>query len=151
MYNLKKKKYTQDDSKLKSKFWKINHFYLDKIILIIKRKKKKKYRKLKKERLEVPFLAGGVPDLSLDALVFNNESPRLKLNADCGFWVQAELVPSEPSQYLRFSHRRVADQHHLEHVVYLLARIAVPSSTSTARHFRLFLFLSLELLASFSL
>lgn len=65
----------------------------------------------------VPLLSRGVPDLGLDALVVDDEGPRLELDPDCGLGVEGELVPREPRQDLRLPHRRVPDEHHLEHVV----------------------------------
>lgn len=75
-------------------------------------------------RRGLPFLAGGVPDLGLDTLVLDDQGAGLELDADCGLGVQAELVTREPRQYLRLTDRRVPYQHHLEHVVYLLVRVA---------------------------
>lgn len=63
--------------------------------------------------------------------MLNNESSRLKFDTNRGFGIQAKLIPSKTGEYLRFTDGGVADQHHLEHVVDLLARVAVP----TARHF----------------
>jgi len=72
----------------------------------------------------VPFLAGCVPDLGLDALVLDDQGAGLELDADGSFGVQAELVAREPGQYLRLPDRRIPYQHHLEHVVYFLVRVA---------------------------
>lgn len=77
---------------------------------------------LYKRRREVPFLTSSIPDLSLYILVLNRECSSLKLDPNGGFRVETELVTSEPRQDLRFPHGRVSDQHHLEHIVYLLPR-----------------------------
>ena len=53
------------------------------------------------------------------------ESPRLKLDADCGFRIQTELIPSEASEELGFSDGRVADENDLEDIVDLLVESAV--------------------------
>lgn len=81
--------------------------------------------KLREGWIKGPFLAGGVPYLGLDGLVVDDERFGLKLNADGGFGIDAELVLGEASEELRLPHRRVSDQHHLEHVVDLLVVFAV--------------------------
>ena len=68
----------------------------------------------------VPLLAGGVPDLGLDAPVIDDEGAGLELDPDGGLGVEAELVAGEAGQDLRLADRRVADEHHLEDVVHLL-------------------------------
>ncbi|RLN32951.1 hypothetical protein C2845_PM03G03950 [Panicum miliaceum] len=74
--------------------------------------------------VHVPLLAGGVPDLRLDALAVEREGARLELHPDGGLGVERELVPREARQQLRLPHRRVPHHHHLEHVVDL--RLALP-------------------------
>lgn len=69
--------------------------------------------------VHVPLLAGGIPDLRLDALAVEREGARLELHPDGGLGVERELVAREPRQQLRLPHRRVADHHDLEHVVLL--------------------------------
>ena len=69
----------------------------------------------------VPLLAGGVPDLGLDAPVVDDEGAGLELDADGGLGVEAELVAGEAGEDLRLAHRRVSDQHHLEDVVHLVS------------------------------
>jgi hypothetical protein len=71
--------------------------------------------------LLVPLLAGGVPDLGLDAPVVDDEGAGLELDADGGLGVEAELVAGEAGEDLRLAHRRVSDQHHLEDVVHLVS------------------------------
>jgi hypothetical protein len=70
----------------------------------------------------VALLAGGVPDLGLDAVARDVDGARLELDADGRLGVQEELVAGEASQQLRLPHRRVADHHDLEHVVLLHLR-----------------------------
>lgn len=79
-----------------------------------------------------PFLASSVPDLSFDRFMLNDESSCLKLDANRRLRVQTELIPREPRENLGFSDGGVADQHHLEHVVYSLTGVAV----TTGRHCR---------------
>lgn len=74
------------------------------------------------ERSE-PFLASSIPDLGLDDLALNGDSPGLKLNPNGGLGVNAELVLSKPGQQLTLPHRRVSDHHHLEHIIYFLRPI----------------------------
>ncbi|BAT09064.1 Os09g0527650, partial [Oryza sativa Japonica Group] len=74
----------------------------------------------------VPFLAGGVPDLGLDALAVEGEGAGLELDADGGLGVEEELVLGEPPQQLRLPHRRVPHHHHLEHVVDLPLLLPLP-------------------------
>ena len=69
----------------------------------------------------VPLLAGGVPDLGLDAPVVDDEGAGLELDADGGLGAEAELIAGEAGEDLRLAHRRVADQHHLEDVVHLVS------------------------------
>lgn len=88
---------------------------------------------VRRGRKESPFLASGVPDLSLDALVLDDKRPGLELDADGGLGVQAELVPREAREYLGLADGGVPDQDHLEDVVDLLAGIPV---ASPARHWR---------------
>lgn len=78
----------------------------------------------------IPFLAGSVPDLSFDGLVLDNKSPSLELNTNSGFGIQTELIPGEASKYLWLTHSWVADEDHFKYVVYLLAGIAVATTTS---------------------
>lgn len=85
----------------------------------------------KKKKKIVPLLARSIPDLSFNTLMLNNECPSLKLDPDCSLRIQAELISSKPRQNLRFAHRRVPDQHHFEHIIYLLIGIPIPT---TARH-----------------
>lgn len=75
-------------------------------------------------------MTGGVPDLGLNALVLDNEGTSLELDPDRGLGLEAKLVASEPGQNLRLAHRGVPYQHHLEHVVYLLVRIAISTRHS---------------------
>lgn len=70
-------------------------------------------------------MADSVPDLGLNALVLDDERPSLKLDVDGGFGVQAKLVPSISSKELQLVDGGVADQDHLDHVVYLLVRVSV--------------------------
>lgn len=68
-------------------------------------------RDLKGKGVEIlPFLARGVPDLSLDALMVHHECSSLELDADGGFGVQAELVSRVTREYLRFPDSGVSDQ-----------------------------------------
>jgi len=59
-------------------------------------KAKLRMKKVGKRKVRVPFLAGSVPDLSLNGLVIDEQSARLKFNTDGGLGVQAELVPRKP-------------------------------------------------------
>lgn len=63
-----------------------------------------------------PLLAGGVPDLSLDEFGIDGDCSCLKLDADGGLGVQAELVLGEPRQKLGFPDGGVADHHHFKDV-----------------------------------
>lgn len=73
----------------------------------------------------IPFLASGVPYLSLDGLVINDESFSLKLYSNGCLGIEAEFVPSKACKQLSFSNCRVPNQHHLEHVINLLVIIPV--------------------------
>lgn len=70
-------------------------------------------------------MAGGVPNLGLDGLVIDGERPRLELDPDGGFGIEAELVPGEPCEELGLADGGVADEDDLEHVVNLLVEFSV--------------------------
>lgn len=72
-----------------------------------------------------PFLARGVPYLSLDGFVVDDERFGLKLDADGGFWIDAELVSGEAREELGLADGGVTDQHDFEDVIDLLVEIAV--------------------------
>lgn len=72
-----------------------------------------------------PFLASGVPYLSLDGFVIDDERFGLKLDAYGGFWIGAELVSGEAREELGFADGGVTDQHDFEDVIDLVVEIAV--------------------------
>ena len=49
----------------------------------------------------MPLLPGGVPDLRLDGLVFDDERPSLKLDPNGGLRVEAKLIAGEARKDLR--------------------------------------------------
>ena len=67
------------------------------------------------------FLAGGVPNLSLDLFAVNVHTLSLKLDSNGGLRVHIEFVPGITRQKVRFTHRRVSDYHDLEQI--LLSRL----------------------------
>lgn len=77
-----------------------------------------------------PFLAGGVPNLGLDDLVIDFNAPGGELDSDCGLGFEAELVPREPRQEVRFPDTGVSDQHHLEQVIVIVVRPVRPHGVS---------------------
>lgn len=70
-------------------------------------------------------MASGIPNLSFDGFVIDDERFSLELDTDGGFRVDAELVPSEPSQQLSFANRGITDQHDFEYVIDLLVVISL--------------------------
>ncbi|RXH86320.1 hypothetical protein DVH24_017373 [Malus domestica] len=73
-----------------------------------------------------PFLAGSVPNLSLDDFAVDIQAAGGELDADGGLRLEAELVPGEPRQQVGLANAGVADQHHLEKVVVVVLS-SVPS------------------------
>lgn len=70
-------------------------------------------------------MSSSVPNLSLDRLVVDDERLGLELNPNRGPGIQAEVVPGETRQELRFPDCRVSNQYDLEHVIDLLIEISV--------------------------
>lgn len=64
-----------------------------------------------------PFLAGGVPDLSLDEFAIDGDAAGGEFDADGGFGFQAELVSRESGQEVGLSNGRITDKDELEQVV----------------------------------
>ena len=85
-------------------------------------------------RLELPFLASSVPNLSLDNLGIDIQSASGELNANGGLRLEVELVLGEPRQQIRLPNSGVSDQHNLKQVVVVIV-------TSVTRHSKLLLLL----------
>ena len=93
-------------------------------------------RKSKRRRLELPFLASSVPNLSLDNLGIDIQGASGELNANGGLRLEVELVLGEPRQQIRLPNSGVSDQHNLKQVVVVIV-------TSVTRHSKLLLLLQL--------
>jgi hypothetical protein len=65
-----------------------------------------------------PFLACCVPDLCLHFFALDLHALRLKLYANGGFGIVVELVARVSGEQIGLPHRGVADQHHLEEVIF---------------------------------
>ena len=91
-------------------------------------------RKSKRRRLELPFLASSVPNLSLDNLGIDIQGASGELNANGGLRLEVELVLGEPRQQIRLPNSGVSDQHNLKQVVVVIV-------TSVTRHSKLLLLL----------
>lgn len=68
----------------------------------------------------IPFLAGGVPNLSFDELVSNLNVPVSEFHSDGRLRVQSELIPGESGQEIGFPDGRVPDQNSLEQIIALV-------------------------------
>ena len=51
-----------------------------------------------KEVVDEPFLTGGVPNLSLDNLIIDSNTPSGEFDADCGFGLETELIARKPGE-----------------------------------------------------
>jgi hypothetical protein len=69
-----------------------------------------------------PFLASGVPNLSLDDLVVNTDAAGGEFNPDGGLGLEAELILGKARQEVGLANARVPYQHHLEQVVVVVLR-----------------------------
>ena len=65
----------------------------------------------------LPFLTGGIPDLSFNEFALKSDRTCLKLDTNGGLLVITELVLCKTWKELRFSDSRVTNHYHLEHVV----------------------------------
>jgi len=77
-----------------------------------------------------PFLACCVPDLCLHFFALDLHALRLKLYADGGFGIVVELVSRVSGEQIGLPHRGVADQHHLEEVIFDLVIVMRRHSSS---------------------
>lgn len=67
-----------------------------------------------------PFLASSIPNLSLDDLLINANTPGGEFNTDCGFRFKTKLVPSEPGKQIRFSDTGVSDENDFEEIIVVI-------------------------------
>jgi len=77
-----------------------------------------------------PFLACCVPDLRLHFFALDLHALRLKLYANGGFRIVVELVARVSGEQIGLPHRGVADQHHLEEVIFDLVIVMIRHSSS---------------------
>ena len=64
-----------------------------------------------------PFLAGSIPNLSLNLFAINIHNLSLEFNADGGLGMEIELVSSITRQQIGFTNRRVSDDDDLEEIL----------------------------------
>ncbi|GER53825.1 methionine import ATP-binding protein MetN 1 [Striga asiatica] len=88
------------------------------------------------QNFELPLLAGGIPNLSLDDLIIDADAARSEFNAYGGLGLEAELIPSKSGQQIGFADAGVADQDQLEEIIVVVVR---PVS---ARHLQSALYLT---------
>lgn len=75
-----------------------------------------------KDQVDEPFLTGGVPNLSLDDLVIDTNTPSGEFYADCGFGLKTELITRKPGEEIGFAHTRVTDENHFKEVIVIVIR-----------------------------
>lgn len=75
-----------------------------------------------KDQVSAPFLTGGVPNLSLDDLIIDSNTPCSEFNADCGFGLKTELIAGKPGEKIGFAHTGVTDENNFKEVIVIIVR-----------------------------
>lgn len=79
-----------------------------------------------------PLLTSSVPNLSFDDLFIDPNASGGELNPNSGLGLEAELVPGEPGEEVRFPYARVPNQNNLEEIVVFVVRSVRHCSTVSA-------------------
>lgn len=82
-----------------------------------------KVREGTKKKKKKPFLASSVPNLSLDNLVINPQTPGRELDTNSRLRLQIKLVFCKPREQVGFTNAWVSNQNQLEKVIILLIRL----------------------------